>query len=127
MKHSVFTKILCLVLCTAVCFSIPFCLTATALNVQAGETNVKPVDCDLVAMTFNVLISSTASDTMLATEDRMELVVDTINRYKPDIVGFQEANSSWVNYLESRNTGIAYDGIKFGSWVIDDAQEYDLI
>lgn len=127
MKHSVFTKILCLVLCTAVCFSIPFCLTATALNVQAGETNVKPVDCDLVAMTFNVLISSTASDTMLATEDRMELVVDTINRYKPDIVGFQEANSSWVSYLESRNTGIAYDGINFGSWWIDDAQEYDLI
>ncbi len=129
MKRNIFTKILCLVLCAAICGSLPMSLTATALNVPLGETNVKTVDCDLAVMTFNVLMSSTASDTMLATADRMELVVDTVNRYKPDIIGFQEAGSSWVNRFEDEDNGIADDGYKgtWFDWFDRDPDEYDLI
>ena len=37
-----FTKILCLVLCVAICGSLPLSLTATALNVSTGETMEGP-------------------------------------------------------------------------------------
>jgi endonuclease/exonuclease/phosphatase family metal-dependent hydrolase len=60
----------------------------------------------VVAMTFNVKIAE-------MTAARMAAVADTIIRYMPDTVGFQEADPRWLSYLKSQLGG-AYEFVGFG-------------
>lgn len=60
----------------------------------------------VTAMSFNIKIAE-------MTTDRMAAVVDTIVRYMPDTVGFQEAGTGWFTYLKN-NLGGAYEFVGFG-------------
>lgn len=89
-------KIRGIVWCVIVAMLCSF-LPAYALpsTVIAPEKNV---DCDISVMTYNVLHDG-GGDWQY--QPRLPLVLQTVRRYNPDLIGFQESTKQWNNYLKN--------------------------
>ncbi len=79
-----------------------------SIEVASESISIYPDDTvtRVTAMSFNVKIAE-------MTAARMAAVADTIVRYMPDTVGFQEADPRWLSYLQSQLGG-AYEFVGFG-------------
>ena len=74
---------------------IPLILALTSFSsCQKTDTN------DMKIMTFNIRYG-TATDGENSWEYRKHLLIDCLNKYKPDILGIQEAHDYQVNFIKS--------------------------
>ncbi len=63
---------------------------------------------DSVIMTYNLKTSGVGKYSI---ENRKDGIIDTVNSYKPDSVGFQEANENWMSILSESLIDYAYVGV----------------
>ncbi len=84
-------------------------LFALALPLQAFCAGAAPAD-ELKLMTFNIRYGR-AADGPDSWEFRKELVVETIKKFDPDILGLQEALDFQIQYLTENLTQYAWVGV----------------
>ena len=79
------------------------------INVS-GQGNVQKIDmadgADIRVMTFNILGSSDGYD-----DGRMDLIIQTVLDYMPDVVGFQESNKTNLNTIHTSKAIAKYYNI----------------
>jgi len=66
----------------------------------------------LKTMTFNLRYDTT-SHALMGTKYRGEHLMEIIDKYQPDSIGFCEATNDWMNYLrkEMKSRGYSYEGV----------------
>jgi endonuclease/exonuclease/phosphatase family metal-dependent hydrolase len=95
------------------------CCLSLGIGRAAEAARTKPAD--LRVMSFNVR-NSNAQDGENAWPNRIELFFDTINRYGPDLIGFQEVLAIQYDEIVKRMSGHGFagvardDGKRKGEW-----------
>jgi len=89
-----------------VLFLIFACLAA----LYGCKEKFKPVDQDIKVMTFNVRTIGYEDSSEKFWDNRKELVKDTILKYSPDLIGFQELKISQYDFMKSNLTEYGYYG-----------------
>ncbi|MFM9029090.1 MAG: endonuclease/exonuclease/phosphatase family protein [Opitutaceae bacterium] len=84
-------------------------LTA-ALFIASGVIAATPPAAPLRVMSFNVRYA-TAPDGENAWEKRMDLFFETITRFAPDLIGFQEVLAVQYDAIATRMPGYAFAGV----------------
>lgn len=88
----------------------------TTVSVTVSETPVK-------LMTFNLRYDTTSHPAM-ATDVRGAHLMEVIDKYQPDSVGFNEATNAWMNYLRDAMKERGYEYVGLGRDTGKDGPSY---
>ncbi len=109
--------------------ALVFCIIAAATTVTTfnGEKGIEPVrhrvaqytfeqnfDSDIYVVSFNVASAFGTSLEDTDSMDRCQRFVDYMDAVNPSVIGTQEMNSYWLDYIDENMTGYTTYGAKRG-------------